>query len=377
MLRTMCCATLSLLLSVSCSPETKTEPSAGQASAVPKPAPAPAPASAAGATADSGTGGDPFAADYASIRRQITRFDGDTAKLDEARQRIMDILARDRGYAPAYVALARIEVLEFTDGEFSQSEVLQRATKLMNHALKLDPNLYDAHRTAAWIAVRSGDYDLAEESLRKAEELKPGHPPAKLLRAWMALQQEEALRAVQLAREVAATTTADDDDRADAYRLLTLVYESGLHLEEADAAYRKLLELRPDSSLAHGHYAELLLHRDDVDGAIREAEAAANIRKYPQGTSVLARSYLQKAQELWDANRIAESASYIQKVAGLAGDNADLSYALGVFYEGAAVRGRDASMRRKALASYKRALEINPRHIDAERAVHRLARTAG
>lgn len=368
MLRLFGCAAAVAFLVVSCSSEKRSPQPVAQADALPK--------TSLGPKTDAGPPpadpvADPFAEEYIAIRSQITRWDGDTAKLDDAKQRIMGILAKDRDYAPAYVALGRIEALKAHEEGEMKPEGLDRGTKFVNHALKLDPNLFEAHRTAAWIATVGGDFDIAEESLRKAEALRPGDQGLNLVRAYVALYQEEILKGLDFARSVVADST-DDDDRADAYRVLTILYESGLHLEEADGAYKELLKLRPEWASAHGSYAALLLHRDDVDGAIREAEAAANIRKYPAGKAILARSYLRKAQELWDANKIRESAAFIQKVGSLADDDANVSFALGQFYEGAAIRGRDPSMRKKALASYKRALEIDPRHMEAERAVNRL-----
>ena len=222
----------------------------------------------------------------------------------------------------------------------------------------------------------NGDYDIAEESLRTAEQLRPEDPGLNLVRAYIALRQREIQNALQFARKVTANAT-DADDRADGHRVLALIYQSGLHLDEADASYRELLKLRPDSATAHASYARLLLHRDDVDGAIREAEEALRIRTFPMGKFVLTQAYLRRAQELWDAKRIAESAAFIEKVAAISDEDAEISFALGEFYESAAVRGRDASMRKKALAAYKRALQIDPRNAEAGRAVSRLERSSG
>ena len=367
-----CCAAAVVLFTVSCSNDAPVPGRAAQANAaaaavdvVQRPAAAdPLSPSASDALHD----------DYLAVSRQITRWDGDEEKLKDARERVMAILAKDRSYAPAYVALARVEYASGynKDGTY-EPEALDRAAKFVNHALKLDSSNHEAHCTAAWIARYKGDFDVAEESLRKADELRPAHAAQKVVRASIATAENDPQRAVQLSREVIAES-ADEDHRADAYQYLIEAYLRGSHLQEADAAYQELLKLRSDSASVHGSYAWLLLARDDIDGAVREAEAAARIRKYDMGTAVLGAAYLAKAQQLWEANRIGESAGYVEKVGELASDNAEVSYALGQFYEGAAVRGRDPSMRKKALASYKRVLEISPRHMEAERAVARMER---
>lgn len=318
---------------------------------------------------------DRFASRYEEIRSMLTRWDGDATKIDLARARLKEIVAEDRSYAPAYVGLARCETLGGYDGGVKfESAALDRAEKFVNHAIRLQPESFDAHIERAWIMRYRGDFDLAEESLRRAEELKPGHPEIKLVRAGIALEQSEDIQgATRLAREVVAQAT-DDDLRARAYSFLVFMYEAFAHKDEADAAHRELVRLRPQSAWAHGNYAGFLLRRDDVDGAIREGEAALRIRKYKHAEATLARAYLSKAQQLWDESRIQESASYVEKVRVVAGDKPELMFALGQFYEGAAIRGRDASMRKKALESYRRALELDPRHAEAERAVARLER---
>ena len=356
-----------LLLAASCSEEPSTP--VNTASAV-----APKPAATLTSPAPDAASTDTFATDYAVIRQQITRWDGDEAKLTDARQRLMAIIARDRTYAPAYAGLARVEAALGPQKEDKhEGAALERATKFAQHAVKLDESSFEAHITAGWIARFRGDFDLAEASLRRAEELKPGSTEVKLVRASIALEQEDPQRMMKLTREVIAQST-DEDERAEAYNYLIAVYEAGSHLEEADAAHKELISMRPNSAWAHGNYAALLLIRDDVDGAIREAERAAEIRKYPIGTAVLAQSYLVKAQQLWESNKITESANLIAKVGELASGNADLSFALGKFYEGAAIRGKDASMKKKALASYRKALELNPQHMEAERAVARMSK---
>ena len=367
----LCCAAAVLLLAVSCS--TESPGPVNQASVAARaPRTAEAPAQNAGTAAT-----DPFHEEYAALWKRIARWDGDPERLKEPRQQVMAIIGKDRKYAPAYVALARIEAFSgFKSDMTFESEALDRGSKFVSHALKLDASNFDAHCTAALIATLRGDYDVAEESLRRADELKPGHAAVKVIRASIASEQNEPLTAVKLAREVIAEST-DDDLRAMAYDRLIEAYVEGSHLEQADAAFKEVLKLRSDSAWIHSTYAFLLLNRDDVDGAVREAEAAAKIRDYPFGKAVLALSYLAKGQQLWDAKKIVESTSFVQKVADLSSDNAHVAFRLGEFYERAAVRSRDASLRKKALASYKRALEINPQNMDAERAVERLERRAG
>lgn len=362
---------VALLLLAACSNELQTKSqaeveakaSATQASFLAS-APAPSPSTE-----------DPFAREYVSIREQIDQAEENEFAVNNARDRVKVILAKDRNYAPAYVALADAEVasmyLESTESKEEVDAALVRAKKFVNHALKLQPDNIDAHMQSAWVSLFQGDYEIAEESLRYVESLKPGYPEAKLVRAGIAIENQDIPGMVKLAKEVIAES-GNVHDRVIAYNFMITGYRLGAHNDEADAAFKKLLELRPESAWAHGNYAGFLLQREDIDGAIREAETSMNIRKSPPVTATLARAYLKKAQEMWEANRIHESAALVEKVGNLANDEPELMYILGQFYEGAAVRGRDPSMRKKALASYQRALELDPKHREAERAVERL-----
>lgn len=361
----VCCAVA--ILVAACSSEPDATPQAEKAAARPATVQASVVAPASLAV-------DPFAEEYGEITRSLDNWDGDNAVVDQARTRAMAIVSKDREYAPAYILLARCEALAGTGNEESTlPDGRARAWRLLNRALALAPDNFDAHIGAASLATGDGDFDKAEESLRLAGALKPGHAALKSVRVAIANGEEDLPKMVQLAREVLADSQ-DPFIRFQAYRHLLYAYEGHLHLEEADAVYKELLQLRPESAWVRGGYARLLLHRDDIDGAIREGEKALSIRRYHVAVAALVGAYLRKGQEQWDAGRIAESTATVQKVAALADDSPELMVALGQFYEHAALRARDASFRRKALDAYRRALELNPRHMEAERSAARLAK---
>ena len=337
-------------------------PAVVQASAL-----APAPAVAA----------DPFAEEYRAITESLDDSEGDKDVVDAARARAMAIVSKDRNYARAYVLLARCEALHGTGtDESTLADGRERAWRLINRALAIAPEDFEVNMGVAWLAVGEGDLGRAEEALRVAGAARPGDDAPKVVRVAIAHRENDHPKMVRLAREVIAEVD-DPFIRFQAYRHLLYAYEGNLHLDEADAVYKEMLKLRPESAWVRGRYSRLLLHRDDVEGAIREGEKALSIRRYPVAVAALVGAYLRKGQEQWDAGLIAESTATVQKVAGLADDSPELMVALGQFYEYAALRGRDASFRRKALGAYRRALELNPRHMEAERSAARLTKYAG
>ena len=363
-------AVLCALLAVGCTQ--KQELAAPVAAA---PAPAPVVQASAIPAAAPAPDTDLLASEYQQADDILRKWEGDKAQLADAKNRLMAIVAKDKGYALAYVGLAKVEVRTESDSDDeSPNESLARAYKFSQHALKLNPDLYEAHLTAGWIARYERDTDKAREEADAAEKIRPNTAGVRLLRADIELSGDDPRETVKHAKQALEVAT-DPYDKAAAYRYLIEAYEFGSHLEEADHAYQEMLKCTPDSSSAHARYSALLLYRDDVDGAVQHAEKAMSLFKSPLAEATFANACLKKAQTLWDANQVAESAKYVTKIAELPGDNARVSFALGKFYEDAAVRGRDKDMRKKALVSYKKAVELDANFEDAKRAVERLEKS--
>lgn len=88
---------------------------------------------------------------------------------------------RDPTYVPAWAGLGEsLWTLAATGWEFVlPGEVRDKAIAAAEKALELDPNLPDAHKARAVIAV-DGDWDLekAQRHFEKALELQPGYAAA-------------------------------------------------------------------------------------------------------------------------------------------------------------------------------------------------------
>jgi tetratricopeptide (TPR) repeat protein len=316
---------------------------------------------------------DPLIKEYRAAKSLIAGYDGDPRKLQQARAQLISILGRNRDYAPAYVGMAMIEYRlgHRLDGGYDLV-ALDRAAKLVNHALKLDPNLFDAHATAAWIARYRGDLDAARVSLSVAEGLQPNDPALKLTRAELAEADANTKEMLRFAREVIAESK-DTRERAAAYHYVIAAYTGGGHIEQAEAAHRELLALVPDSPWAHANYSAFLLRRDDTDGAIREAERAVSLSRDPFSVATLARAYIQKADQLSTAGQAAESDAFADRANALSVDNAEAAVLLGTWYERIYHRGDDPAIRDRAIAAYRRALALEPGNERASSALSRLS----
>ena len=116
---------------------------------------------------------------------------------------------RDPTYAPAWAGLGEALWSLASGGlEYvAPAEVRDRAIAAADRALKLDPNLADAHKARAVIAV-DGEWDLvkAQQEFEKALELRPGYAAAENLYGqiltFTLLRFDEARRHFDRAREL-------------------------------------------------------------------------------------------------------------------------------------------------------------------------------
>lgn len=359
----------SLLLAASCSddpPQPRTV-----ASATPAPQPT-ASAATIPAEPDRPSFPDPYAADLLKANDLIRDYGGDGRVLQQARESVMSILGKNREYAPAYASLAAIEYKAgYLGGTRYDPDALARASKFAAHALKLDPNLFEAHYANAMIARYRGDVDASRASLDIAEGLRPDDPRVKLARAGLAEAESNPKEMLRFAREV-IEQSKDKRDLAAAYQYVVSAYAGGGHLDQADAAYRELLKVSPDSAWAHGNYARFLLRRDDLDGAIREGERALALMRYPAAMATLAEAYVRKADQMWNAGRVDEASMYVARVASLSGDDPIIAMSLGSYYERAYRRADDKQYRDRAVEAYRRALQLDPNNRQAAKNIARL-----
>ena len=118
-------------------------------------------------------------------------------------------VARDPTYAPAWAALGEATWSLAASGfEYvAPAEVRDRAIAAADKALELDPNLADAHKARAIIAI-DGEWDLAkaQQYFERALELRPGYAAAHNLYMQILVinlgRPDEARRHLDRAREL-------------------------------------------------------------------------------------------------------------------------------------------------------------------------------
>jgi adenylate cyclase len=99
-----------------------------------------------------------------------------TTEIYEARRLLEQSLALDPDYARAYATLSRSYVrtyLEPVDGDYLNPAGLERAHKLVEKAVRLEPNLPMAHSQLGWVLVFKNRHDEAIAEFERALSLNP------------------------------------------------------------------------------------------------------------------------------------------------------------------------------------------------------------
>jgi class 3 adenylate cyclase/TolB-like protein/Flp pilus assembly protein TadD len=97
----------------------------------------------------------------------------------QARALLQQAIDADPSYAPAYIALGRVELNGVMNGWTADPQsALQRAESLGQKAAGLDPSNAGAHSLLGATYIRYADYDRALDEMRRAVELNNSDPEA-------------------------------------------------------------------------------------------------------------------------------------------------------------------------------------------------------
>jgi tetratricopeptide (TPR) repeat protein len=198
---------------------------------------------------------------------------------------------------------------------FKDANKLTEAIAEYNNALGFNPIYPLPHFGLGLVYERQSKHDLAIAEYRKVIELDPKH--------------------------------------AASYNNLGAILAGMNRRDEAIAEYRNAIEINPNYALAHTNLGNLLSEPKEKIAEFREA-----IRSDPK----FVRAYRGLARLLTDP---AEKEAMYRQVVVLTPDDADAHFNLGLVLAGAGKRD-------EAIASYKAALAINPKHEGAQKNLPRL-----
>jgi TolB-like protein/Tfp pilus assembly protein PilF len=218
-------------------------------------------------------------------------------------------VARDPGYALAYVGLADTYILMENQGLLPPKQAIEKGKQAATRAVELDEGLGEAHTSLAAILETDWDWAGAEQEYKRAIELNPNYATA---HQWYALylaaqgREEEGFAEIHRALELDPLS-------------LVMNRNLGQHLlqarryEAAIEQYQKTLELDANFLSARaglsGAYREAGRHREAIDEAEKIFALSGNdpLRQYP-----LACAYA-KAGRKAEARKIVEEWKQLSK----------------------------------------------------------------
>ena len=193
--------------------------------------------------------------------------------LENAVEHLLRAIEIDPHYAPAWVSLASAYINQGHTGQRDYVSAYELATKAIEEALELDPDLPFAHSARAWIAFNfERDYATSARHFRIARTLFPNSGVI-LANASALLTHlghvEESLRLIS--RSIALQPVDSVAYEMRALRLMRLG-----HLEDAEDDINKAIQLSPGSSSHYSNRALLRLLQGRQQEAIADAQNADN-----------------------------------------------------------------------------------------------------
>lgn len=197
-----------------------------------------------------------------------------------------------------YLGLARAYLIDgyrsgsrFEADSFS-SDSVDNAGRLVEHALKLDPELARGYAMRARLQILEGEYRKAWDTLNRAYELDRDDFNPWYLMGVLNRYYGEYEQSAKMLRKAASA--------AEHPYQMRWVFDQRIDLAEAtddpaaeEKVHREVIATFPDRAHGYGNYGAFLLEQDRYDEAIERFETALDIQRYP-----LAEKQLAKARRL-------------------------------------------------------------------------------
>lgn len=162
---------------------------------------------------------------------------------------------------------------------FTQLGNSSRAEAEWRETVRLRPDLVDAHRALAQVAIRNNDTGLLQQEADQIVSLLPASPEGYLLRG-MAEFDHQQFSAAELSIK---TSLEKESNNPPAYVQLGRIRMMQKQPAEAEKAYQQALSQDPNSSDALGGLANVYLTEKQPDKAL--AAINAQIAKYPNNSN--------------------------------------------------------------------------------------------
>ena len=190
-----------------------------------------------------------------------------------ATEQLRSAVMLDPQFVAAWARLALVIIWTFEPNFHTNTsptrEACTEAHAAADHALDLDPTLVEAHRGKGIVLQYcNGNLLAAEGEFRRALELQPGSSNALRSYAWLALADGRPDQALQLAQRALSSDPLNSWN----FAALGDVHWATGRWAEAEAAYRKAVQLAPTTAGLHALLANILLSTGRTAEAVTEAE---------------------------------------------------------------------------------------------------------
>jgi TolB-like protein/DNA-binding winged helix-turn-helix (wHTH) protein/Tfp pilus assembly protein PilF len=199
-----------------------------------------------------------------------------SADYDAAAEQLHSALTLDPQFAAAWGWLALVTIWKFEPTAWGNGmrasptpAACAEARAAAARALELDSTLVQTHRAKGIVLQYCDDNLLAAEGeFRRALELQPRSADALRSYAWLALASGRLDQALQLAQRAVSLDPLNSWNFA---ALGDVAWTAG-RFAEAEAAYRKAVELGPTMAGLHALFANILVSTHKAAEAVTEAE---------------------------------------------------------------------------------------------------------
>jgi eukaryotic-like serine/threonine-protein kinase len=189
--------------------------------------------------------------------------------LDEAVKQFELALEIDPQYAHAWDDLALARIAQTTSGFIPQNDGYRMAREAAEKALQIDNSLAEAHSTIGIIYLwHDWDWATAKKYFDRAYSLNPGSALVLRRTALFYFSVGPAEKALELTRKAVRL----DPLSPTAYNNIGSMALAANRVKEAEAAYKKSLDLRPDSGTTRTSLARVYLQQKRYDEAKAEFE---------------------------------------------------------------------------------------------------------
>jgi tetratricopeptide (TPR) repeat protein len=222
---------------------------------------------------------------YLQGRYFVNRGRSDKKEFLKAKQYLEQAVQIDPNYSDAWVGLANYDfVIQDYIPVNDPTELYKNARQYVQKALQLNPESALGLTSMASMQMRlDWDWQGAANTLRQTRALYPENPV--VLRWTSGLEEalgntDEAIKLLQQAIDL-------DPLFVQSYLTLGVLYYEALRLNEAESAFKKVIELFPERTGTHGWLSQVYLEQSKIPAALSELQKETEERSRLLGLALV------------------------------------------------------------------------------------------